>query len=566
MSSTFGQSTHLARTVADVDLIELARSRISGLRKVASTGGGEWHGPCPVCQGTDRFVVNGTGGSDDRGLFWCRSCGATGDAIDLVKLIDGCDDAMAFRSLGIGSADFRPTHTPAATTPQEPVEPPPLAWRRSAHDLLQNAITALWSDAGARARAYLHGRGLTDATIQSGPLGYLPSDTYVDRADWGLDPSGASTRILLPRGILIPSIVNEEVWRLEVRRPVGPGDVCISPGMGLPTVGQDATGTVWQALKQVSFASAARLSAITGLAVDQVGECLDWLRSNQLITTPAKYLTIAGSANTVWGHDDWQPGRPGVIVEGTINGLSIRQCHPGVNVAALGAATHGRKIRWVMALARWSAVLVALDAETDPGKQASIEQAAAWWVDALKPLATRWRPLGKDCNAMLVDGCDLHQWIEAGLAARAEAHQDAPTRATQTAMCGRCGAVLTVASAEVCVTCATPAPVWRSVDFDGAVQVAAPILDRAGVPVAPVPPVQPQPGLSVDYWYDQWMERVNSLPAEIEATWNAWMDAKGTPAAHELAEDLRVTSAGMWVLRTYQEWQAAMKIAALSPT
>ena len=563
MSSTFGQSGHLARTVADVDLIELARNRISGLRKVAATGGGEWHGPCPACGGTDRFVVNGTGGSDDRGLFWCRSCGATGDAIDFVKLIDGCDDAMAFRALGIGSADFRPTHTPAAATPQEPVEPPPLAWRRSAHDLLQEAINTLWSDAGAKARAYLYQRGLKGDTIASGQLGYLAADIYVDRAEWGLEASGTSTRILLPRGILIPSLVEGEPWRLEVRRPVAPGDVCVAPGMGLPTVGHDATGKVWQALKGTSFASASRLAALTRLDVEQVGECLDWLLTHQLITTPAKYLTIAGSANTVWGHDDWQPGRPGVIVEGALNGLSIRQCHPGVNVAALGAATHGRKIRWVMALARWSAVLVALDAETDPTKQTSIEQAAAWWIDSLKPIAVRWRPLGKDCNAMLCAGDDLHQWIEAGLAARADALLDAPARATQTAMCVRCGAVLTVASAEVCVTCATPAPVWRSVDLDGAVQVEAPILDRAPV-VAPVTAPAPQRGLSADYWFEQFSERLLNAPAEIEALWQAWMEVKGTPAAREIAEDLRVTESGGWLLRTYQEWQAAMKIAALT--
>lgn len=562
MSSTFGQSGALARTVADVDLIELARSRISGLRKVANTGGGEWHGPCPACQGTDRFVVNGTGGSDDRGLFWCRSCGATGDAIDFVKLVDGCDDAMAFRALGIGSADFRPTHTPAAATPQEPVEPPPLAWRRAAADLLQEACAVLWSDAGAKARAYLHGRGLADTTIADGKLGYLASDTYVDRADWGLEASGSSTRILLPRGILIPSIVEGEPWRLEVRRPVGPADVCVAPGMNLTTIGQDATGKVWQALKSTSFASASRLATLTRLDVEQVGECLDWLLTQQLITTPAKYLTIAGSANTVWGHDDWQPGRPGVIVEGALNGLSIRQCHPGVNVAALGAATHGRKIRWVMALARWSAVLVALDAETDPTKQSSIEQAASWWVDALKPLATRWRPLGKDCNAMLMDGADLHQWVDAGLAARAEGPENAPARATQTAMCVRCGTALTVASAEVCVTCATPAPVWRSIDLDGAVQVEAPILDPVVVPVAASTPA-PQRGLSADYWFEQFSERLLNAPAEIEELWQSWMTVKGTPAAREIAEDLRVTEAGGWLLRTYQEWQAATKIESL---
>ena len=163
---------------------------------------------------------------------------------------------------------------------------------------------------------------------------------------------------------------------------------------------------------------------------------------------------------------------------------------------------------------------------------------------------------------MLMDGTDLHAWIEAGLAARADALLDAPTRATQTALCVRCGAVLTVASAEVCVTCATPAPVWRAVDLDGAVQSEAPILDRAPVAAATTP--APRQGLSADYWFEQFSERLLNAPAEIEELWQSWMAVKGTPDAREIAEDLRVTEAGGWLLRTYQEWQAAMKIAALT--
>lgn len=33
----------------------------------------EWHGPCPTCGGTDRFIV-----WRDRGNYWCRQCGLKG--------------------------------------------------------------------------------------------------------------------------------------------------------------------------------------------------------------------------------------------------------------------------------------------------------------------------------------------------------------------------------------------------------------------------------------------------------------------------------------------------------
>jgi len=50
------------------------------LKKVASTRGGEWHGPCPACGGTDRFHVWPME-NDGRGSYWCRGCNRAGDNI-----------------------------------------------------------------------------------------------------------------------------------------------------------------------------------------------------------------------------------------------------------------------------------------------------------------------------------------------------------------------------------------------------------------------------------------------------------------------------------------------------
>lgn len=70
----------------DVDLLSLL-SPLTELRKVSNSHGGEWHGPCPFCGGTDRFCV---WPNEDPPSWWCRSqgggqgCGKGGDAIRLV--------------------------------------------------------------------------------------------------------------------------------------------------------------------------------------------------------------------------------------------------------------------------------------------------------------------------------------------------------------------------------------------------------------------------------------------------------------------------------------------------
>ena len=51
-----------------LDLLELI-GRDARLRKVASTRGGEYAGPCPFCGGRDRFRVQ-----PRRGRWWCRGC------------------------------------------------------------------------------------------------------------------------------------------------------------------------------------------------------------------------------------------------------------------------------------------------------------------------------------------------------------------------------------------------------------------------------------------------------------------------------------------------------------
>lgn len=61
-------------------------------------GHGEYCGPCPYCYGTDRFIVWPERGQ--WGKAWCRQCGFRGDAIDLLRKLEGLTYKQAVERLG----------------------------------------------------------------------------------------------------------------------------------------------------------------------------------------------------------------------------------------------------------------------------------------------------------------------------------------------------------------------------------------------------------------------------------------------------------------------------------
>jgi DNA primase len=83
---------------SNIDLLQLA-SCDTPLKKVSSSGGGEWAGPCPMCGGKDRFRIqpNRPGG----GKWYCRGCGEGHwhDAFDYIARRDGLDFQAALSSL-----------------------------------------------------------------------------------------------------------------------------------------------------------------------------------------------------------------------------------------------------------------------------------------------------------------------------------------------------------------------------------------------------------------------------------------------------------------------------------
>ena len=83
------------------DILAVAQ-RYGALKRA---GAGEHVGPCPVCGGKDRFSVN-----VKKQLWNCRGCGKGGDAIALVRHVDGVTFAQAVERL------TRQQWTPMRTT------------------------------------------------------------------------------------------------------------------------------------------------------------------------------------------------------------------------------------------------------------------------------------------------------------------------------------------------------------------------------------------------------------------------------------------------------------------
>ena len=86
---------------------------------------------------------------------------------------------------------------------------------------LEDAEAVPWSAEGERARAYLHGRGLNDETLRVWRLGFQPQEGRRDPAErWGFlvrTASGRPAWVRIPRGIVLPWLLDRELWQLKIR-------------------------------------------------------------------------------------------------------------------------------------------------------------------------------------------------------------------------------------------------------------------------------------------------------------------------------------------------------------
>ena len=164
---------------------------IIGRRVKLTRSGRNWKGCCPFHgEKTPSFYVYEDG-------FHCFGCGAHGDAISFVMQSQGAAFPEAVAQLA-GEAGLEvPKPTPEAAAVERR--------RLDLHGVLDAVAAAytrqLWAPDGARALAYLRGRGLADATIREFGLG------------WSGEGRGALAAALATDGITPALLVEAGVMR-----------------------------------------------------------------------------------------------------------------------------------------------------------------------------------------------------------------------------------------------------------------------------------------------------------------------------------------------------------------
>jgi DNA primase len=229
-----------------MNTLDLALHKVK-LKKVSNTKGGEWQGPCPGCGGVDRFHV-WPNQNDGRGSYWCRSCEKAGDNIQFLRDFEGLSFKEACDKLNITIPES-PAHRGLESkqtgkpefTPDKHIPPVDL-WQEKAEKLIQ------WSQANLaksnETLSWLVDRGIGRETAENFRLGWNlgedGKDIYRARKVWGLPDvlkeDGKPRALWIPRGLVIPYIVDGVIHRIRIRRPEGEPRYYVIPGSSMATM------------------------------------------------------------------------------------------------------------------------------------------------------------------------------------------------------------------------------------------------------------------------------------------------------------------------------------------
>lgn len=323
-------------------------------KKVGSTGGGEFAGPCPWCGGDDRFRIWPNQG--ETGKYWCRGCGRHGDAIEYLREFRRMTFPEACAYLGrevpplsslVGSRTANKPHWEPRLTAA-----PGDLWQAKARALVAESVSDLWGPYSKLALDFLiKNRGLTERTIKGFSLGYILNDQWEPAPEWGLEEvlndNGKAKKLWFPRGIVIPLCHGDQVLRVRIRRPKAAGDPRYFLHRGSDT-----------------------------------------------------RAMILGSDKTV-----------SILVESELDALLLHQeAGDLVNVISLGNAQTRPDQQTAELLNRSELILVSLDDD-----EAGATESWQWWKKHYSHMR-RWPPLaGKDPGDMLAAGMNLRTWVEGGL-------------------------------------------------------------------------------------------------------------------------------------------------------
>jgi len=178
--------------------------------------------PCPGCGGDDRFRC-----WPNRGRWWCRSCGKSGDLPGYLMTFHNMKYPDACKQLQIEPKKTRArTHKPVEQKKiwePKPADPPCSTWQEKAEAFIKWTGGQLWEPDNKPAVDYLMGRGLNAETIKKANFGWNPKSFFLARESWGLPEKLENKRhvkkLWLPRGWLIPVYQGDRLTRIKIRRP-----------------------------------------------------------------------------------------------------------------------------------------------------------------------------------------------------------------------------------------------------------------------------------------------------------------------------------------------------------
>lgn len=346
-----------------MNLLSVISEKGFSLKKVSSTKGGEYAGPCPNCGGFDRFRCwpEGRGGS---GSYWCRQCGKWGDNVQFLVDFCGYNYREAFKAVGREVPDTFTTgqwipDTKPTLKAFEPKshEQPGEIWQEKATRFVNHSHECLLKSDNAL--SFLDNRGLDIFAVRTYKLGYFPGENkdncmFRPRSSWGLPQikkaNGKDKMLWLPRGIVIPCFMDGNIYRIRIRRPKadlqkkGASKYYIVPGSGM--------------------------------------EAMSFKLDHQAL----------------------------VIVESELDAMMIsRQAGNLCGVVALGSASSKPGAYVYPYLKKALRILVALDFD-DAGLKA-----CSWWRQHFRS-ARQWPvPVNKDPGEAYEHGLNIKEWIKAGL-------------------------------------------------------------------------------------------------------------------------------------------------------
>lgn len=298
----------------------------------------------------------------------CQSCGGSGDLINVWSACKGYAEKEGFLQFKkqYGKEAPLPLRKPAKKLPPEPRHldpkdrpPAPAKWIERATSFVIHSFDRLMNSDNALQE--LNRRwGISMQTVSTWGLGINDKDKWIPVTSWGLpfeEKNGKEKKVWLPRGLVMPCMVEAQVRKIKIRRP--------------------EAQTPW-------------------------GE-------------PRRYWEVLGGEN--WRFHCYALGQPSVLVlvEAERDAALVYQACEGCSLGAIaggGATKHPCDVETLALLKGAEVLLVALDTDL-PGAKNALD----FWVKEFG-FAIHWpvpKQYGKDVGEAWANGLDIKEWVAAGV-------------------------------------------------------------------------------------------------------------------------------------------------------